>query len=362
MLLFWCLALLGLVNAINTDQLRHWLLMGVGIGLSAMSKYTGLVFIPSILLYFVATAHHRDRLASWKLYAALATAMLILLPNLIWNMQHGLPTIKHIAFHNAGVDHWQFHPSGIITFFVQQWAAFSIILWTAFVWIVCTWHKQTHTDQDRLLLWLALPILVLILVDALFSKIDVNWTAPAYVSACILTVHTLLKMDKKQWLRLNCILSIVVITCFYVAELSLQFVNNNPLIKVAAYRKLHHWSVVLPRLQQITNQHKNAHYLFINRSVLAMTAYYGNLPLPRIYYWKADTDYSIETITHLSSAIGKDFILVTRSHTIPHAIQPYFSRAQRIASLTDNTNPHHPFNLYVFRLTRLKTLPFRISP
>ena len=93
--LFWALALLAYLRALDSDAWADWLLLGVVCGLGLLSKYTMAAWLGAAFLHLIA--FHRTRLSSAKPWAAAALALLILAPNIYWNFTHDFPTLRHTA-------------------------------------------------------------------------------------------------------------------------------------------------------------------------------------------------------------------------------------------------------------------------
>jgi len=94
--------------------------MGCGIGLGLLSKYTMVFFYPCLLLYVLFSppiwkAHQRH------IVIALMISVLLFLPNVYWNWQHGFITL----WHTAQISHLQqslIHPGKFLEFLVPSLA------------------------------------------------------------------------------------------------------------------------------------------------------------------------------------------------------------------------------------------------
>lgn len=92
--LFWTLGFYYMIRYINTQSPRYLLLLGAVAGLGMMNKFTMVVWIAGVaagLLFY-----QRARLLKEKwFYIAGLLALLIFLPNIIWQYQHDYPVLKH---------------------------------------------------------------------------------------------------------------------------------------------------------------------------------------------------------------------------------------------------------------------------
>ena len=94
-ILFWTLSILLLLKYFNHPRSRYLTLLGVVAGLGLMNKYLiALLFV--VLLVIIPFTPHRDVFRKKPLYIGVGLAFIIFLPNLVWQIKHGLPGIRHI--------------------------------------------------------------------------------------------------------------------------------------------------------------------------------------------------------------------------------------------------------------------------
>ncbi|MDQ2866483.1 MAG: glycosyltransferase family 39 protein [Candidatus Eremiobacteraeota bacterium] len=86
----WPLAALYILRIVKGGDQRLWLAAGLVLGFSLESKYT-VIFFAIALLAGVALAPQRRLLASRLFFGGAGVALLIALPNVIWQALHGLP-------------------------------------------------------------------------------------------------------------------------------------------------------------------------------------------------------------------------------------------------------------------------------
>jgi Dolichyl-phosphate-mannose-protein mannosyltransferase len=86
------------LRLLKSDDPRWWIAIGSAIGLGMLSKYTMGVFVAGLTAGVLLTDARRYLANKW-LWVGIATAVLIFLPNLIWQAQHGfvsLDFLRHI--------------------------------------------------------------------------------------------------------------------------------------------------------------------------------------------------------------------------------------------------------------------------
>lgn len=97
LLLCWTLASWALWRAQVTNRLSLWVLCGLACGAGMLSKYTMAAFGVTALWALWGVHGPRQGLARPGPWVALGTALLVLSPNLVWNMDWGFPTLQHTA-------------------------------------------------------------------------------------------------------------------------------------------------------------------------------------------------------------------------------------------------------------------------
>ncbi len=201
LLFFWSLALLAFVHFLDGD--RKWLsaiALGIAIGLGLNAKYAMAYFILCALLYFAATPHYRHLLRSPQWWIAIGIAFLLIFPNLAWNYQNSFATFAHTA-DNARWGGALFDFSKALEFFGSQFGVFGPILFGGLLIISKRAYDGEIEQIDRLLLAFALPVLVIVTLQAFLSRAHANWAAVSYVSAAILVTATMVRELSWGWLR-----------------------------------------------------------------------------------------------------------------------------------------------------------------
>jgi 4-amino-4-deoxy-L-arabinose transferase-like glycosyltransferase len=102
--LWWVLVAWCLVRRIRTDDGRWWLGVGAAIGLGMMTKYTMGFLVAGVVAGVFLTPLRRDLRSRW-LWAGAALALVIFLPNLIWQVQHDFISLQFLgSIHERDVD------------------------------------------------------------------------------------------------------------------------------------------------------------------------------------------------------------------------------------------------------------------
>lgn len=98
--LFWTGCAYVILRMIHTQNRKLWLVFGVIAGFGLENKYSIAIFAFALLFGLLLTQHRKLLFTPW-LFGGGAVALLIFLPNLIWNIQHHWPFLE--LMHNIRV-------------------------------------------------------------------------------------------------------------------------------------------------------------------------------------------------------------------------------------------------------------------
>ena len=102
--LWWVLIAYFMIRLLKTENPRWWLAIGATVGIGLLTKYTICFLVAGILGGLLLTSARRFLLSRWFLGGA-ALALLIFLPNLVWQVRHGfisLHFLQHIHARDVG--------------------------------------------------------------------------------------------------------------------------------------------------------------------------------------------------------------------------------------------------------------------
>jgi 4-amino-4-deoxy-L-arabinose transferase-like glycosyltransferase len=141
-------------------------LLGLAGGLAMLSKYTGVLLLPLVLL---AEPH---RLRERRTWMAIGIAAGVYAPNALWNMNRdGISWKFQLEHASAG--------GNSLDFLGAQAGLVSPLLFVVFVaWWWVGWKGER---LERICWWSSVPLLSI----ALISGGEANWAAPAYVSTTV---------------------------------------------------------------------------------------------------------------------------------------------------------------------------------
>ena len=95
-LLFWTLSFYVILKYVNSEADRYLIWFGILAGLAFLNKYLiALLFI--VILVVVPFTRHRDIFTKKSFWLGIGAGSFIFLPNIIWQLVHGLPVINHLS-------------------------------------------------------------------------------------------------------------------------------------------------------------------------------------------------------------------------------------------------------------------------
>jgi 4-amino-4-deoxy-L-arabinose transferase-like glycosyltransferase len=98
--LAWVGFLYVAVRLLVRQDLRLWLVLGLIAGVGLEAKYTIAVLITVFAASLIVTRERRQLTTAWP-WMGLTLALLLLLPNVVWQMQHGWPSLQFFSSQNA---------------------------------------------------------------------------------------------------------------------------------------------------------------------------------------------------------------------------------------------------------------------
>jgi hypothetical protein len=176
LLMFFTIAIMVqtsvLMDANELSKPAPWLLLGLLLGLAGLSKYTA-IFAALAVAVCLWWAHGLRVLRSPWPWVAVAVALVVVSPVLVWNAQNGWISFSYQAKHGAG-SAWRI--SSLLEFLVLQVVVFGPLLWWA-------WGRRAmQADVAPVLrVFFVIPFLVLAAMSGGGSSLP-HWTAPAWVA------------------------------------------------------------------------------------------------------------------------------------------------------------------------------------
>lgn len=275
LLLFWAAALLALWRALHGDAWTDWMLLGIAIGLGMLTRYDMAYFVAAIAAFVLSRREERRLLSNPKLYAALAIAALLLLPHLLWSLDH-----RALLPSSSGTISWTALAAG----FGAQFLAFGPVAFPLLLLALAGLHGGQGLPRALRLLavFTGLPLL-LFFGQALLGQASGHWGTPAYVAGSLLLAVWC--RHRAHWRALALWLNLALGLLLYHYPLALQAVGVPLHQKYDAYRQVRGWEEVGHQAQRWLQEFPDARLLASEPGLMAELMYYAR-PLyePRIWF------------------------------------------------------------------------------
>ena len=287
------------------NRTADWLLLGLLLGLSGLSKYTAVLFVAALVFYFAARRRW-DLFVTPKLLPAVLLAAALVSPVLIWNLQNGWISFAYQSAHVSGAG--GISPTAFGQSLAAQFGAYSPFLFpVAFYGL----YRALRAPQSPALFLSGIFGLVLIVFftyNSLYARALPHWTSPFYL--LFIPIGTALLLQKSRaWQRYvyAAVGVSAAITLLLYAELRFAF-NPFPDYK-SVHRDLYGWDAIMRHADaQITDPAREAAAV-TNWSLASRALYYGR-PYP-FETFLIDSRRDQFDLWETGSPLGKDLLFIT---------------------------------------------------
>ena len=304
MFLCWALATLFAAYAIFDGRRWAWPLVGLAVGIGFLAKYAALLWFCGLFAFLMLDERSKEYLRSPWPYLALFVALLFLTPVFIWNARHDWVSLHHVA-NQTGASGGSLRRGNFFELVGSQIGVIGPIL-AAFMaaGVAYTFRdSQSGTDPNRrklkFLAWIGLVFLALTVIISFFTKVQVNWPAPAYFTLLILTAYYIgtRLASTETWRRWRMwfwgTVALAVIAVPFVHDTSLLFpaiakfnaafgTKINP-VRVDVIARLRGWRDLGNHLSRQMQEHPDAIILCDDYMQTAEAAFYTE-GHPKTYY------------------------------------------------------------------------------
>ncbi len=307
LIFFWLLTIYTLLLIKETKSTKYYILLGVSLGFSMLSKYhSGFLFMAiGILVIFYKDWNFL--LKSVWFYISIVIAFIIFSPNIIWNYNNEwISYLFQFGKGGSGGMHFSLN-SFLQGVFVQ---AGYLLPWNMILFIAVIVKTIRHKKKE--VMWLLpfaiLPILIFTLIGAT-RQILPHWPMPGYFAAVIPASGILLKWSSK-WKKIFYIPSITLIVVTLVILIVQALTGILPLEKKADLTlDGQGWKEVLTYLDQnrITN---DSTFLVTNKWFTSGELYYADDENNIVTILNKENPHGFSFWTHYDELEGKTGIII----------------------------------------------------
>ena len=173
-ILLWTLAALLALRALTAGTPRLWLLLGVVLGLGLLNKISVMWLGAGLIAGILASPSRRVLLTRWPWLAA-GIAVLLFSPHLLWQVQHGWPTLEFMR-NATGRKMAAVSAAGFVAAQVLAMNPVTLPLWLAgLVWLL--FARAARSARALGVMYLAVAVFLIA-----GGRSRTSYLAPAYVA------------------------------------------------------------------------------------------------------------------------------------------------------------------------------------
>lgn len=183
--LFWVAALLAAWTALQRTAYRPWLVTGLMTGLALMSKYHGVLLPACLALFVLTTPKYRAWIFRPHAYLAGFLAVLVFLPNILWNARNQWISYAFQIAHGGGDG--EFRITNVLEAVGGQLAFAGpvlMVLLPAAAWTA--WRATPRQAGDHFLICASLPVFLFFGAIGSSGKILPHWPFAGWWAGALL--------------------------------------------------------------------------------------------------------------------------------------------------------------------------------
>lgn len=290
-------------NVLPRNLLPTWILLGILLGLAGLSKYTAVLFIVPIVLYFIIKKTYKPFYAP-QIIPAVLIALAIVSPVIIWNIQNEWISFTYQSNHVVGTQNIKL--STLFSSLAAQFGAYNPFL---FPFAFYGLYKSLRSGNSTIFLT-ALFGLVLISFFTYASLYKValpHWSALFYMLFIPLGAYYALYTTPKviKFLKFAIGFGLILSALIYI-ELGFKF---TPLPDYQSlHRDIYGWDKIIKKANSYVKEPKKEAIGVSNWTLASRAIYYNRSYNSSVYL--IDDRYNQFDIWQKDSPIGKDLVMI----------------------------------------------------
>ncbi|WP_298694753.1 glycosyltransferase family 39 protein [uncultured Sulfuricurvum sp.] len=237
LILFWSASLYFAAKAFFDKRINDYLLAGLMGGFALSSKYTAILLLASYFL-FLAIKTPREWMTS-RPYLALLASIIAFLPVIFWNIDNDFISFAFQYHHGNSGGENRLHLMDDLAFLGGMAGMFNPVFFLLLLSLFT--RKESYSDPKQFFVILpALLTIVFFLYKGVYKKMELNWVAPAFISAGIAVAHLISRQNLTKTFYAGVILSLILIGVIrYPLVFGLEG-KHNPQNRLFGYEELAH--------------------------------------------------------------------------------------------------------------------------
>jgi hypothetical protein len=166
----------------NASAWRLWLVVGIGMGLAGLSKYSAVLTAGGLAGFVLLSPNQRRWLNHPAPYAAAIVALAMITPVVVWNARHGWASFEFQG--GRGLPEGGLRPAQLITMVLGEIAFLSPWIFAPLVFGLASAFRKRGDERRMFLLCLSAPPIVLFTLTPLWGgRGQPHWTMPGWFFA-----------------------------------------------------------------------------------------------------------------------------------------------------------------------------------
>ncbi|MCM8829038.1 MAG: glycosyltransferase family 39 protein [Candidatus Omnitrophica bacterium] len=181
---FWLLSIITLWKIHKTGNPWLWYLLGFLAGLSLLTKYSGFLLYPAILLFMISDREMRQYFKKKQVYSGFVISLIVFSPVLIWNYNNHWASFVFQFKHGLGEKSF-FNSEIFFQNISAQMAVISPFIWLMMIAVFFKAIRQIFQSADifnKLFLSFSIPVFAVFGYASLSNEILPHWPAPGYLT------------------------------------------------------------------------------------------------------------------------------------------------------------------------------------
>jgi len=353
---FWTFAALAIWWAKDSTHFLPWIMTGLLVGLSTLSKYTGAMELISFAVFCLWHGPSRKQLINGRFLVLLLVVGLCLVPVVYWNWQHEWPTLHFLTHRGALDEKAHFRPLDVLVFLGGQAGVISPVIFIGLM-MMLFWKDLKIADdqgQNAFLLSLFLPLFLLYFFLSFQKASQANWPAAAYVGGFIfLAAKWDVLATRAKWARWVAIVGLAIALLETIGLHETAWLNlppgKNPLDRARGSRDL------AAQVSALETQTGTKVVIANSYMTAALLSFY--LPgQPDTYMPLSSAPYNQIVLwpTYRDVHPNEDAIFVSETNRVPTSLKDDFPSIESLGMLTIKDAGRTVRHLYAFSCRKVR--------
>ncbi len=285
----------------KSNSLKSWLLLGLLLGLAGLAKYTAILFLFPIILYFIIKKRY-ELFYSPKIIPSIGVALLIVSPVIFWNIQTDWASFVYQSNHvvgNRGINLDAFGTSIAGQFFAYNPFLFPVAFYGL--------YKAFKSNNSYIFLsaLFGFVLFLFFTYSSLYKTALPHWSALFYMLFIPIGSYYMFSLSRgyKKYLKVGIAFGLIVSTLIYL-EVTTKIIpipdEQSLQIDIYGFTNI---------LKEANAQVKGDEALAVTHWTLASRAIFYNREYPSEVYLIDNREDQFD-IWQKDSPIGKDLIVI----------------------------------------------------